>query len=116
MPPHRQGTSDNCVVRACLSDTFYVEIRSNDMHLGLGTFETAHEAARAYDAAAWRLNKPRREMNFPEVMTMEWARNVAPHPRVVIEEDRRRNRRRERRLSIAEMDEPTMAECRRQFP
>ncbi|KAE8815677.1 Ethylene-responsive transcription factor CRF1 [Hordeum vulgare] len=85
------------------------------MHLGLGTFETAHEAARAYDAEAWHLNRPCREMNFPEVMTLEWAQNLAPRPRVVTEEDRRRNRRRERHLSIAEMDEHAMAEWRRQF-
>uniref|UniRef100_A0A8I6XPF3 Uncharacterized protein n=1 Tax=Hordeum vulgare subsp. vulgare TaxID=112509 RepID=A0A8I6XPF3_HORVV len=55
-------------------------------------------------------------MNFPKVMMMEWAQNVAPRPRVVTDEDRRRNRSRERALSIAEMDEHTMAEWRRQFP
>ncbi|KAE8766740.1 Ethylene-responsive transcription factor CRF1 [Hordeum vulgare] len=85
------------------------------MCLGLGRFNTAEEAARAYDAAAWRLNKPRREMNFPEVMTMELAHNLALRPRVVTDEDRRRNRRRERRLSIAEMDGHAMEAWRRQF-
>ncbi|KAE8783316.1 t-complex protein 1 subunit eta [Hordeum vulgare] len=55
-------------------------------------------------------------MNFPEVMTIEWAQNLASRPRVVTEEDRRRNRRQQRRLSIAEMDEHAMAEWRRQFP
>ncbi|KAE8801041.1 Ethylene-responsive transcription factor CRF1 [Hordeum vulgare] len=80
------------------------------MRLGLVTFETAHEDARAYDAAAWRLNGPRREMNFSEAMTMEWAQNIAPRPRVVTEEDSHRNQRREHRLSIAEMDEHAIAE------
>ncbi|KAI4980804.1 hypothetical protein ZWY2020_021289 [Hordeum vulgare] len=42
--------------------------------------------------------------------------NVAPRPRVVTEEDRCRNRRREPCLIIAEMDEHAMAEWRRQFP
>ncbi|KAE8780438.1 hypothetical protein D1007_46458 [Hordeum vulgare] len=63
------------------------------MRLGLGTFESAQETARPDDAAAWRLNRPGREMNFPEVMTLEWAQSLVPHPRIVIEEDRRQNRK-----------------------
>ncbi|KAE8773523.1 Ethylene-responsive transcription factor CRF1 [Hordeum vulgare] len=55
-------------------------------------------------------------MKFPDVVTMEWAQNLAPHPRVVTEEGRRRNRRHQRRLSITKMDEHAMAEWRRQFP
>ncbi|KAE8779451.1 Ethylene-responsive transcription factor CRF1 [Hordeum vulgare] len=86
------------------------------MRLSLGTFDTVEEAARAFDATAWRLNRPRREMNFPEVMTMELAQNLAPRSRVVTDEDHRQNRRRERRLSIAEMDEHAMEAWRRQFP
>ncbi|KAE8815437.1 V-type proton ATPase subunit B 1 [Hordeum vulgare] len=34
------------------------------MRLGLGTFDTVYDVARAYDATTWRLNRPRREMNF----------------------------------------------------
>ncbi|KAE8795227.1 T-complex protein 1 subunit eta [Hordeum vulgare] len=86
------------------------------MRLGLGMFDNAEEAARAFDAAAWRLKRPRREMNFPEVMTMELTQNLAPRPRVVTNEDRRRNRRRECRLSIVEMDEHAMEAWHRQFP
>ncbi|KAE8773596.1 Ethylene-responsive transcription factor CRF1 [Hordeum vulgare] len=55
-------------------------------------------------------------MNSPNMMTLEWAQDLMPRPRVVTEEDRRRNWRRERRLSIAEMDEHAMAEWRSQFP
>ncbi|KAE8788569.1 Ethylene-responsive transcription factor CRF1 [Hordeum vulgare] len=85
------------------------------MRLGLDTFDTTEEAARAFDATAWRLNMPRREMNFPKEMTMELVQNLAPHPRVVTDEDRHWKRRRERRLSIAEMDEHAMEAWRRQF-
>ncbi|XP_044968889.1 ethylene-responsive transcription factor 3-like [Hordeum vulgare subsp. vulgare] len=116
MPPRRRGTFGYRGVRARPFGTFYFEIRSGEMRLGLGMFDTIEEAVRAFDAAAWRLNRPRREMNFPEVMTMELAENLAPHPRVVTDEDRRRNRRRERRLIIAEMDEHAMEAWRRQFP
>ncbi|KAE8816218.1 hypothetical protein D1007_06343 [Hordeum vulgare] len=60
------------------SGTFYAEIRSGSMHLGLGTFGTADEAACGYDVVAWRLGRPHRDMNFPEVMTREWAQRLAP--------------------------------------
>jgi hypothetical protein len=48
-----------------------VEIQTGDERIGLGTFETAHEAAHAYDALAWRLGHPRRTMNFHDVWTRQ---------------------------------------------
>jgi hypothetical protein len=44
-----------------------VGIRTGDERIGLGKFETAHKAAHAYDALAWRLGRPRRTMNFHHV-------------------------------------------------
>ncbi|KAI4986855.1 hypothetical protein ZWY2020_019485 [Hordeum vulgare] len=55
-------------------------------------------------------------MNFLELMTREWAQRLAPPRRVVTEEDHRQNRRRERHLGIAEMDEHVMTAWRQQFP
>lgn len=69
MPPKKLG------LPARPSGAFHAEIRSGEMRLGLGTFDTAHEAAHAYDAAAWCLRRPRREMNFPELATRERARD-----------------------------------------
>ncbi|KAE8809715.1 hypothetical protein D1007_13604 [Hordeum vulgare] len=83
-PSRRRGTSGYCGVRAPY-DSFYVEIHSGDMHLGLVTFDTVDNVVHAYDVAAWRLNRSHREMNFYEVMTQEWAQNLAPRPRVVSE-------------------------------
>ncbi|XP_073363707.1 ethylene-responsive transcription factor 2-like [Aegilops tauschii subsp. strangulata] len=53
MSPCRRGSSGYRGVRERPSGAYYAEIRSSDVRLGLGTFETAHETARVYDAAAW---------------------------------------------------------------
>ena len=79
------------------------------MRLGLSNFDTANEAARANDAAVWRLRWPHRTLNFPNVPTRERAQELAPLPRLSTDEDRRDNRSQEHRLVIAEMDEEAMA-------
>ncbi|XBJ24504.1 hypothetical protein VPH35_002372 [Triticum aestivum] len=116
MLPRRQGASGYRGVRVCSSGTYSAEIRSGDVRLCLGTFDTAQEGARAYDAAAWRLWRSLWDINFPDVATRERAQELAPPPRLIIDEDRRENRRRERRLSLAEMDEEAMALWRQRFP
>ncbi|CAM0884785.1 unnamed protein product [Alopecurus aequalis] len=103
-------------VRARPNGTFYAEIRTGDTRIGLGTFETAHEAARAWDAAAWRLGRPRGGMNYRDVWTLQQAQDLAPPPRVITEEDNRRNRLIQRRLAIAEQDERAMALWAERFP
>ena len=70
------------------------------MRLSLGNFDTANEAARAYDTAVWRLRWPHRTLNFPNVPTRERAQELAPLPWLITDEDRRDNRRREHRLEI----------------
>jgi hypothetical protein len=47
MPPRRRSSFGYRSVHARPNGTFYAEIRSGDECIGLGTFETAHEAARA---------------------------------------------------------------------
>ncbi|XP_020191729.1 uncharacterized protein [Aegilops tauschii subsp. strangulata] len=79
-------------------------------------FGTAHEAARAYDAMAWRLQRPPAQLNFHDVFTREQAQSVAPPPRLITDQDRAEHRRRQRRLLIAEEDERAMAEWRHRHP
>ena len=55
MPPRHRETWVYRGVRARPSGGFSIEIRFRGMRLGLGNFDTATEAARTYDAAAWRL-------------------------------------------------------------
>ncbi|XP_020187205.1 ethylene-responsive transcription factor ERF073-like [Aegilops tauschii subsp. strangulata] len=116
MPPRRRGSSGYRGVREHPSGAFYAEIRCGDVRPGLGTFETAHEAARAYDAAAWRLQRPRAQMNFHDVFTREQAQAVAPLPRLITEQDREEHCRWQRRLLITEEDERAMPEWRRRYP
>uniref|UniRef100_M8CSC0 Ethylene-responsive transcription factor CRF1 n=1 Tax=Aegilops tauschii TaxID=37682 RepID=M8CSC0_AEGTA len=116
MPPRRRETWGYRGVRACPSGGFSAEFRFRRMRLGLGNFDTANEAARAYDATAWRLRWPRRTLNFPNMPTRERAQELVPLPRLITDEDRRDNRRREHRLGIAEMDEEAMALWRQRFP
>nr|XP_020160371.1 ethylene-responsive transcription factor ERF113-like [Aegilops tauschii subsp. strangulata] len=66
MPPRARSSSGYRGVCARPSGVYYVDIRSDDTCLGLEMFETAHEAVLAYDAAAWRLRRPRAQMNFSD--------------------------------------------------
>ncbi|XP_020150195.1 ethylene-responsive transcription factor 13-like [Aegilops tauschii subsp. strangulata] len=116
MPPRRRGVSGYRGVRVRPSGTYSAEIRLGGVRLGLGTFDTAQDAARAYDAAAWRLRRSRWDMSLTDVATRERAQELAPPPRLITDEDRRENWRRECRLSLAEMDEEAMALWRQRFP
>ena len=116
MPPRRRETWGYRGVRARPSGGFSAEIRFRGMRLGLSNFDTANEANRMYDAAAWRLRWPHRTLNFPNVHTWEWAQELALLPRLSTDEDRRDNRRREHRLGIPEMDEEAMVLWSQHFP
>jgi hypothetical protein len=116
MPPRRRSSSGYRGVQARPNGTFYTEIRSDEERIGLGTFETAHEAERAYDAVAWRLGRPRRSMNFDDVTTRAQAEMLAPPPPAVTCEQRQRQRELEQRLVIAERDERLRLQWREEFP
>ncbi|KAI4997423.1 hypothetical protein ZWY2020_052765 [Hordeum vulgare] len=113
MPPRRRVCSGYHGVRERPSDAYYAKIRPGDVRLSLDTFETSHEAARAYDAAAWRLGRPRAQMNFQDVYTPDHAHDLAPPPRLITDHVREDHRRRQRCLLVAEEDERAMAEWRR---
>jgi hypothetical protein len=105
MPPRRRSSSGYRGVRARPNGTFYAEIRSGDERIGLGKFETAHDAARTYDAVAWHLGRSRRSMNFDDVTTRQQAEMLALPPPAVTREQRQGQWELEQRLVIAERDE-----------
>ncbi|XBI30632.1 hypothetical protein VPH35_054339 [Triticum aestivum] len=116
MPPRRRGASGYRGVCLHPNGGYYAEIRSGNLRLGLGTYGTAREAARAYDAAAWRLGRPRGQMNFQDVYTLQQALDVAPPPRLNTAQDRAEHVERQRRLLVAQEDGRVMAEWRRRHP
>jgi hypothetical protein len=103
MSPRRRSNSGYRGVRAQANGTYYAEIRSSDKRIGVGTFETAHEAARAYDVVAWRLGRSCRSMNFDDVCTRQQAEALVPPPPAVTREQRQCEL--EQRLLITERDE-----------
>ncbi|XP_037444300.1 ethylene-responsive transcription factor RAP2-3-like [Triticum dicoccoides] len=116
MPPRRQGPSGYRGVRERPNGWYSAEIRSGNVRLGLGSFRTAHEAARAYDAAAWRLERPPSQMNFRDVHTREQAQRVAPPPRLITDQDHADHVRLQRCLLFIEEDERAMVEWRQRHP
>ncbi|KAK1610704.1 hypothetical protein QYE76_034377 [Lolium multiflorum] len=114
MPPRRRGSSGFRGVRVRPSYRFYAKIRAGGFLLTLGTYITPEQATRAYDAAAWRFRRTRRNMNFPDVESLE-EEFLAPAP-CLVDEDRRRHRQVQRRIAIAEHDEQLMRQWRAQFP
>ncbi|XP_020155162.1 uncharacterized protein [Aegilops tauschii subsp. strangulata] len=95
MPPRRRGSSGYRGIRERSNGRYSAEIRSGDVRLSLGSFRTAHEAARAYDAA---------------------ARSASPLRLVSLDQDRADHVRLQRRLLVAEEDKRAMAESRRRHP
>ncbi|KAE8794029.1 Glutathione S-transferase DHAR2 [Hordeum vulgare] len=116
MPPRRRSALGYRGVRQRPNDGFYAEIRSGDLRLSLGTYDTTHEAARAFDATAWRLGRPHLRMNFPDVHTLQQALDLAPPPRLNSAQDRAEHTALQRRLLVAQEDERVMAEWRRHHP
>nr|XP_051202417.1 uncharacterized protein LOC127316036 [Lolium perenne] len=116
MHPCRRSASGYRGVRTRPSGRFDVEIRSGEERIRLGTFDMAHEVARAYDAVAWRLGRYRLTMNFHDVWTREQAGELAPPSPAVTREQQRRQRELEQRLLIVERDERLRLEWARQFP
>ncbi|VAI80963.1 unnamed protein product [Triticum turgidum subsp. durum] len=61
-----KGKSGFFGVRQKPSGNWGVEFSDAGRRWWIGTYPSAHEAARAYDVAVWRAERPRSHLNFPE--------------------------------------------------
>ncbi|XP_051189863.1 uncharacterized protein [Lolium perenne] len=72
-------------------------------------------AARTYYAAVWRFRRPRRDLTFSDVESLEEAEFLAPPQRLLDDEDRHHHQA-QRRLAIAERDKELMHRWKAQYP
>lgn len=107
MPPRRNATGFTGV-RQRPTGAYSAELRAGGQRFNLGTFDTADQAARAWDAAAWRIGRSPRGMNFRDVQNVREAEQRAPPPTLVTAEHRRRHQQRLHHLDIAAADEHAM--------
>ena len=100
------------------SGLYEAEIRAAGLRQNLGTFLSAEEAARAYDATVWVLGRPHRTPNFQNVQSLELAVFLAePGPdRLVTTDQRRRHQQTWRRIRIVQKDESAMPAYRLAHP
>jgi hypothetical protein len=71
MPLRRRGSSGFRGVRARPNGTYYAELRAGGFRLTFGTYNAPELAARVYDAATWHFRCPQRDLNFPDVQSLE---------------------------------------------
>jgi hypothetical protein len=91
---------------------YTVEISIGGQRCWLGTFDTRHEAACAYDIVLWWFGQLRCLLRFPEIPNREMTEMLAPPLRLVSVEDERRNARTVQQLLVVEADEHCMVEWR----
>uniref|UniRef100_A0A8I6Z6F7 AP2/ERF domain-containing protein n=1 Tax=Hordeum vulgare subsp. vulgare TaxID=112509 RepID=A0A8I6Z6F7_HORVV len=60
------------------SGNWGVEFSDAKRRWWIGTYPSAHEAARAYDMAVWRAERPREHLNFPEIESHVEAEMLVP--------------------------------------
>jgi hypothetical protein len=80
---HRnKSVAGYCGVRHQDSGRYGAEITIDRERVWLSTFNMPKLTAHAYDAAAWRLGRQKRDLNFSEVQSQQEAEFLAPEVRV----------------------------------
>lgn len=116
MAPRVRSSTGFRGVRLRLSGRWSAEITQNSVRWWMGTFDAPELAAGAFDVAVWRFGRPRAELNFPDVRSLQEAEFLAPEVRMVTREQELENRRAVVQLRIRRDDEAAMERLRREHP
>nr|BDI54534.1 ethylene-responsive transcription factor 2-like [Triticum aestivum] len=83
-----------------------------------GTYPSAHEAARSYDVAVWRAERPRSQLNFPKIETRAEAKMIVPKGINMKEITMKKKKTKKPSVvvSVGETDEEVMARFSREHP
>ncbi|KAF7039336.1 hypothetical protein CFC21_049350 [Triticum aestivum] len=105
-------------VRQKPSGNFGVEFTDAGRRWWIGTYPSAHEAARAYDVAVWRAERPRSHLNFPEIESRAEAEMLVPQGINMkeIPTKKKTTKKPSILVSAGETDEEAMARFAREHP
>ena len=85
----------------------------------IGTYPSYHEAARAYDVAVWRAERPREHLNFPEIESRAEAEMLVPqgiNMKEITTKKKKKMKKPSVVVSAGETDEEAMARFAREHP
>ncbi|KAI4965221.1 hypothetical protein ZWY2020_054983 [Hordeum vulgare] len=113
-----KGKSGFFGVRQKPSGNWGVEFSNAGRCWWIDTYPSAHEAARAYDVAVWRAERPREYLNFPEIESRVEAEMLVPQG--IKTKEITTKKKTTKKLSVVvnagETDEEAMASFAREHP
>ncbi|KAM3280535.1 hypothetical protein ACQJBY_047368 [Aegilops geniculata] len=114
----RKGKSGFFGVRQKPSGNWGVEFFDAGRRWWIGTYPSAHEAARAYDEAVWRAERPWSHLHFPEIESQAEAEMLVPQGINMKEITTKKKMMKKPSvvISAGETDEEAMARFAREHP
>ncbi|KAE8816237.1 AP2-containing protein [Hordeum vulgare] len=113
-----KGKSGFFGVRQMPSCNWGVEFSDAGRRCWIDTYPSAHEAARAYDVAVWRVERPQEHLNFPEIESRVVAEMLVPHgiKMKAITTKKKTTKKPSVVVNADEIDEEAMARFAREHP
>ncbi|KAF7111132.1 hypothetical protein CFC21_111178 [Triticum aestivum] len=114
-----KGKSGFFDVRQKPSGNWGVEFSDAGRRWWIGTYPFAHEAARAYDVAVWRAERPRSHLNFPEIESRAVAEMLVPqgiNMKEITTKKKKKMKKPSVVVSAGETDEEAMARFAQEHP
>ncbi|XP_037445435.1 ethylene-responsive transcription factor ERF104-like [Triticum dicoccoides] len=112
-----KGKSGFFRVRQKPSGNWGVEFSDAGRRWWIGTYPSAHKAARAYDMAVWRTERPRSHLNFPEIESRAEAEMLVPqgiNMKEITTKKKKKTKKPSVVVSAGETDEEAMARFSRE--